>query len=270
MATILITGASTGIGFDTAKALALRGHTVFAAARSMDKLEKLRDFGIVPVELDVTKTESIQHAVQTVREEGGRIEVLINNAGYGSYGALEDVPLEEARRQFDVNVFGLVELTKQVLPIMREQGRGRIINTSSMGGKMVSYFGGWYHATKYAVEALSDALRMETAGHGIDVVLIEPGAIKTPWGAIAADNLEKASGAGAYAEEARRASKNMRAMYEGSMISKPDVVVAAMVKAVEAKRPKPRYLIGFGAKPLVAAHAVLPDRLFDALMRRAV
>lgn len=270
MSTILITGASSGIGFETAKALALRGHTVFAAARSMDKLEKLRDFGIVPVELDVTQTDSIQQAVKTVHEQAGRIDVLINNAGYGSFGALEDVPLQEARRQLDVNVFGLVEMTKNVLPIMRQQGSGRVINTSSMGGKMVAYFGGWYHATKYAVEALSDALRMETAGHGIDVVLIEPGAIKTPWGAIAADNLEKASGEGAYAAEAKRAAQGMRKLYEGAMISKPKVIVDAMVKAVEAKKPKPRYLVGFGAKPLVAAHAILPDRVFDYVMRRAV
>ncbi|AKK02377.1 oxidoreductase [Corynebacterium epidermidicanis] len=270
MSNIFITGASSGIGFETAKALALRGHTVFAAARRLDKLEKLRDFQIVPVELDVTSTESIEKAVQTVQEQAGRIDVLINNAGFGFYGALEDVDIADARQQFDVNVFGLMELTKVVLPIMRTQGSGRIINTSSMGGRMVAYFGGWYHASKYAVEALSDALRMETAGHNIDVVLIEPGAIKTPWGAIAADNLEKASGAGAYAKEAKRASASMRKMYEGSMISDPAVVVKAMVQAVEAKRPKARYLIGFGAKPLVFAHAVLPNKLFDAIMRRAV
>ncbi|MDU0478765.1 oxidoreductase [Staphylococcus chromogenes] len=270
MSTILITGASSGIGFDVAKALALRGHLVFAAARSMNKLETLRDFGIVPIELDVTSAESIQQAVTSVQEQGGRIDVLINNAGYGEFGALEDVSLAAARKQFDVNVFGLVEMTKAVLPGMREQGAGRIINVSSMGGKFVSYFGNWYHASKYAVEALSDGLRMETAVHGIDVVLIEPSAIKTPWGSIAADNLEKSSAAGAYGSEAKRAARGMRKLYAGSFISGPEVVVKAIVQAVEAKKPRTRYLVGRGARALVAAHAVLPDKLFDALMRRAV
>lgn len=187
---ILLTGASSGIGYQTAEDLAGQGHIVYGAARRLDAMEPLKAKGVKPIYLDVTDGDSIKKAVDTIIKNEGRIDVLVNNAGYGSYGALEDVSMEEARAQFEVNVFSLAELIQLVLPHMRKQKSGRIINVSSMGGRLTTYFGAWYHATKYAVEALSEALRMETSDFGIDVSIIEPGGIKTDWGFIAADKLE--------------------------------------------------------------------------------
>ncbi len=230
----------------------------------------LTEYGVHTIELDVTDEEACKDAVGRVVAERGRIDVLVNNAGYGSFGTIEDVEIDEARRQFDVNVFGLAALTKAVMPQMRERRSGTIVNVSSMGGRLVTFMGGWYHATKYAVEALSDALRMEAAEFGIDVVLIEPGGIKTEWGNIAADHLAESSKGGAYEQTASKAAEGMRRQYSGKMMSDPDVVVRAISRAVNAKRPRPRYLIGFGAKPLVAAHAVLPTRAFDWFVKKAV
>ena len=188
---ILLTGASSGIGRETALRLARQGHIVYGAARRLQLLEPLRAQGVRPLQLDVTDADSCRAAVQTVVQAEGHIDVLINNAGYGHFGAVEDVPLDEARRQLDVNLFGLARLTQLVLPHMRRQHHGRIINTSSIGGHFTSYLGAWYHVSKYAVEAFSDALRMELRPHGIDVVLIEPSSIRTPWGDIAAQHLEE-------------------------------------------------------------------------------
>jgi NADP-dependent 3-hydroxy acid dehydrogenase YdfG len=159
---ILITGASSGIGYDAATKLAQQGHCVYAAARRLELMEPLKALGVKVIRLDVTDETSIQQCVETIIQAEGRIDVLVNNAGYGFFGAIEIVPMEEARRQLEVNLFGLARLTQLVLPQMRKQGSGRIINTSSIAGKMVIYLGGWYNVTKYAVEAFSDALRMET------------------------------------------------------------------------------------------------------------
>ena len=188
---ILLTGASSGIGRETALRLAHQGHCVYGAARRLQLLETLACEGVRPLQLDVTDDVSCAAAVQTVVQAEGRIDVLINNAGYGHFGAVEDVPLEEAHRQLEVNLFGLARLTQLVLPHMRRQGWGRIVNTSSIGGHFTSYLGAWYHVSKYAVEAFSDALRMEVRPFGIDVVLIEPSSIRTPWGEIAARHLEE-------------------------------------------------------------------------------
>ena len=194
---ILLTGASSGIGYQTAEILAKEGHVVYGAARRTEKMETLKQFGVKPIYLDVTDEESIKSAIDTIIVNEGCIDVLINNAGYGSYGAIEDVEINEAKMQFEVNLFGLARLVQLVLPHMRKQKSGRIINISSMGGRLTSYFGGWYHATKYALEAFSDALRMEVADFGIDVLLIEPGGIKTEWGIIAADKLANSAKGGA-------------------------------------------------------------------------
>ena len=266
---ILLTGASSGIGYQTAESLAKEGHVVYGAARRIEKMETLKQFGVKPMYLDVTYEESIKSAIDTIIGNEGRIDVLINNAGYGSYGAIEDVEISEAKMQFEVNLFGLARLVQLVLPHMRKQKSGRIINVSSMGGRMTSYFGGWYHATKYALEAFSDALRMEVADFGIDVSLIEPGGIKTDWGIIAADKLANSAKGGAYEKEASKTAEGMKKQYSGNMLSNPIVITKAISKAVNSNRPKARYLIGFMGKPLVFLHTILPARVFDKIMKSA-
>src|SRR5215831_14686635 len=198
----LVTGGSSGIGEATALALAERGYTVYAGARRVERMEHLKAHGIRPLAMDVTDASSLQSAVGQIIAAEGRLDVLVNNAGYGSYGALEDVPLSEARSQFEVNVFGAARLTQLVLPHMRAQRSGTIVNITSMGGKIYGPLGGWYHSTKFALEALSDCLRLEVKPFGIDVVIIEPGGIATEWGGIAADKLRTVSGSGPYSAQA--------------------------------------------------------------------
>ena len=265
---ILLTGASSGIGYQTAESLAKEGYVVYGAARRTEKMETLKQFGVKPIYLDVTDEESIKSAIDTIIRNEGRIDVLINNAGYGSFGAVEDVEINEARRQFEVNLFGLARLVQLVLPHMRKQKSGRIINVSSMGGRLTTYFGAWYHATKYALEAFSDALRMEVADFGIDVSLSEPGGIKTEWGIIAADKLANSAKGGAYEKEAMKTAKGMKKQYSGNLLSNPIVITKAISKAINSNRPKARYLIGFMAKPLVFLHTILPAKVFDKIMKK--
>lgn len=267
--TVLITGASSGIGEETVKGLLAAGHSVYAGARRVDRMQTLAAAGAHLLALDVTDETSMSAAVETILEKAGRIDVLINNAGYGSYGALEDVPLDEGRRQFDVNIFGLARLTQLALPTMRAQRSGRIVNISSIGGKLGEPFGCWYHATKFAVEGLSDSLRMELHPFGIDVVVIEPGPIRTEWNTIARDGLIKFSGNGAYQIGARAYAKVMASADQGSMPSPPSVVAKAIVRAVQARRPKTRYATGGGAKTILFMRRILSDRAFDATMRMA-
>ena len=266
---ILITGASSGIGFEAARLLARQSHRVYGAARRVALMEPLRADGVTPLCMDVTDEVSVRAGVQAVLDAEGRIDVLVNNAGYGYFGAIENVTPEEARRQMDVNVFGLASLTRAVLPAMRGRGSGRIINVASVAGKMNLYFGGWYHVSKFAVEAFSDALRMEVKPFGILVSIIEPGGIKTDWGLIAADHLQESSAGTPYEEEALREAHNLRKAYSSNLLSKPSVIAKAISRAVNSRRPKTRYRIGFGAKPLVFFHAILPDRWWDAMMRLA-
>lgn len=266
---ILLTGASSGIGYQTAEYLAEQGHIVYGAARRVEQMEPLKAFGVKPIRLDVTHQESIDAAVETIVKAEGHIDVLVNNAGYGSYGAIEDVSIEEARKQFDVNIFGVAMLTKKVLPYMRDRHNGTIINVASIGGRLTTYFGAWYHATKYALEAFSDALRMETKAFGIQVSIIEPGGIKTPWGFIAADHLAESAKGGAYEQEAAKIAAGMRKQYEGNMMSNPIVIAKAISRAVNSRRPKTRYTVGFMAKPLVWLHSWLPARWFDKIMMNA-
>lgn len=264
---ILLTGASSGIGYDTAIALAKQGHKVYAAARRADRLETLREYGIVPLKMDVTDEQSMQQGVQALLDAEGRIDVLINNAGYGFFGAIENVPMDDARNQLEVNVFGLARLCQLVLPAMRKQRSGRIINTSSVAGKSVIYYGGWYHVSKYSVEALSDALRMELKPFGIDVVIIEPGAIKTNWGIIAADHLAESSKGSPYEETGAMMAQNMRNMYSSSLLSDPSVVRKAICRAVNARRPCARYRIGRMSGAIVFFHWLLPARWWDGMLR---
>src|SRR5215469_913275 len=181
----LVTGASSGIGDATARRLAPLGYTVYAVARRVDRMAALKDRGIRTEAADVTDDAALVALVEKIISETGRIDVVVNNAGYGSYGALEDVPIAEARRQFDVNVFALARLIQLTLPHMRAQRDGYIVNITSIGGKIWEPLGAWYHATKFAVEGLSDCLRVEVAPFGIDVIVIEPGAIRTEWAGIA-------------------------------------------------------------------------------------
>ncbi len=268
--TALVTGASSGIGEETARTLHKLGYTVYAAARRTDRLKQLTAIGIHSLTMDVTDDESMTSGIEQIIAETGRIDVLVNNAGYGSYGAIEDVSLDEARRQFEVNVFGLGRLTQLVLPHMRAQRSGTIINISSMGGRLTTPLGGWYHATKYAVEALSDALRMETAPFGIDVVVIEPGGIRTEWSGIAADHLEETAEGSAYASQIKAVANSMRSESTNKRQSQPSVIADTVEKIVTARKPRTRYVVGFAAKPLVALRRILPDRAFDRVISAAL
>ncbi len=261
---VVVTGASSGIGQATALRLARGGWTVWGAARRADRLEALGN-GILPLPLDLTDDASMVAAVDRVVAESGRIDALVNNAGYGSYGAIEDVPMEDARRQLEVNVVALGRMCQLVLPVMRAQGSGRIVNITSMGGRAAFPFGGWYHATKFAVEGLSDALRQEVAPFGIDVVIIEPGGIKTEWGGIAAETGVAASSGGVYGDRMKQVAAVLE---DGRMQSSPDVVAKAIEKGLTARRPRTRYAIGMGAKPVVYGSTLLPDRVFDGIARQ--
>lgn len=179
---VLITGGSSGIGYATAELLARNGYKVYAGARRIEKMEPLKKFGVIPISLDVTYQESAEAAVGKVISSEGRIDVLFNNAGYGSYGPIETVSLEEAQLQMDVNVIGVARMTQLVLPYMRKQKSGRILITSSVGGKVTSYLGGWYHVSKFAVEALGNSIRMDVERFGIKVSIIEPSGVLTEWG----------------------------------------------------------------------------------------
>jgi NAD(P)-dependent dehydrogenase (short-subunit alcohol dehydrogenase family) len=264
---ILITGASSGIGEETVKRLLTAGYAVYAGARRLDRMKSLADAGARLLALDVTDEASMNAAVETVMQETGRIDVLINNAGYGSYGALEDVPLEEARRQFEVNIFGLARLTQLVLPAMRVQRSGRIINVSSIGGKFGEPFGAWYHATKFALEGLSDSLRMELYPFGIDVVVIQPGATHSEWSQIAHESLLKYSSDGPYGKGATAHANMMEEGHKGSVPAQPSVVANTIVQAVQASKPKTRYVTGGLARTMLFMRRVLSDRGFDAMFR---
>lgn len=265
--TALVTGASSGIGEATALALAARGFSVYAAARRVERMERLAGEGIEVLSMDVTDDGSISSGVGHILAATGHVDVLVNNAGYGSFGALEDVPLDEARRQFEVNVFGLARLCQLVLPGMRTRRIGRIINVSSIGGKIYEPLGSWYHATKFAVEGLSDSLRIEMRPFGVDVVLIEPGAIATEWITISADNVLAVSGSTAYARRAEAVASVLRETGGNPRLhSGPQDVARIIARAAIARHPRPRYVVGKGARPILFARRVLPDRAFDALL----
>lgn len=261
-----VTGASTGIGFETAKKLAAQGFTVYAGARRVEKMEPLKAHGVKVVALDVTDEESMSAAVGAVIAVHGRVDVLVNNAGYGSYGSLEEVELAEGRRQFDVNVFGLARMTQLVLPAMRATGRGRIINVSSIGGQMYEPLGAWYHATKFAVEGLSDSLRVELKPHGIQVSIIEPAGTQTEWGAISGESLLATSGRGPYMDQAKVVAAALASTDGSAMSTHPDVIADAIVHAATSARPKTRYPVGKGARAILLLRRLLPDRVFDVVI----
>jgi NAD(P)-dependent dehydrogenase (short-subunit alcohol dehydrogenase family) len=265
--TALITGASSGIGEATALQLAELGYTVYAGARRVERMSDLADRGIRTRVLDVTDDATMVALVEAIVSETGRIDVLVNNAGYGLYGALEDVPIEEARRQFEVNLFGLARLTQLVLPQMRAQRDGYVVNVSSMGGKIWEPLGSWYHASKFAVEGLSDSLRVEVAAFGIKVVIIQPGTIRSEWSGIAADQLEATSANTPYAGQAKIIGGALRAVDRMQLASGPEVVAEAIAKAVQSPKPRTRYVVGGGARGILLAERILPDRGFDKFIQ---
>jgi NADP-dependent 3-hydroxy acid dehydrogenase YdfG len=264
---VLITGCSTGIGRATAERLARRGLTVYATARRLESIEDLARSGCRTLALDVTDEDSMQAAVAAVEEAEGAVGALVNNAGYSQSGAIEAVPLEDVRRQFETNVFGLLRMCQLVLPGMRRAGAGRIVNVSSMGGKLVFPGGGAYHGTKFAVEAISDAMRFEVRGFGVHVSIIEPGLIRTTFGETAVGSVPDEDGP--YAEFNTAVAGITARVYEGNLAklgAGPDAVAKAIEKAITARRPRTRYRVTASARVFMAQRAILPDRAWDAVV----
>jgi short-subunit dehydrogenase len=261
---VLITGVSSGIGRESAKLMAENGFTVYGASRRIDKMEDLKSCNVNLVELDLLEEKSIESCIEKIIAKEGRIDIVVNNAGYGSYGALEDLDMAEARKQFEVNVFGLARIVQLVLPHMRKNKEGRIINISSIGGSFGEPHGSWYHATKYALEGLSDSLRMELIQFGIKVVIIKPGSIKTEWNKIARENLLKISGNTDYKTLAEKHYKMLE--MADNQGSEPILVAKKILEASTTSNPKTRYVVGSGAKPAMFLRKILPDKWFDKMM----
>jgi NAD(P)-dependent dehydrogenase (short-subunit alcohol dehydrogenase family) len=266
--TVLVTGASSGMGHETAKVLLGLGYTVYTAARRVEKMDDLKGLGAIPLRMDITKEEDIVSAVEKIAQESGGVDVLINNAGFGMYGAMEDTALDDARYQFEVNLFGLALLTQLVLPHMRDKRWGKIVNISSMGGKIYTPLGSWYHATKHALEGWSDCLRFELAPFGIDVIIVEPGAIETEFGDVMIGPMMERSGNTAYSEMARAVEKTTRDAYEKGGGSPPSVIANIIAKAIRVGKPGTRYAAGRMAKPTMFIRKWFGDRAFDSMLRR--
>jgi NAD(P)-dependent dehydrogenase (short-subunit alcohol dehydrogenase family) len=269
---VLITGCSSGIGRATALRLARSGLTVYASARDVATLAELADEGCRLLQLDVADEASRSAAVATVEEAEGAVGVLINNAGYSQSGALETLSMDRLRAQFETNVFGLVGMCQLVLPGMRRQGWGKIVNLSSMGGRLTFPGAAAYHASKYAVEALSDALRFEVKGFGVDVIVVEPGFIRTSFARTAVSSMPEQTPietGDPYAGFNAGVAANTAGVYTSPVArlgGPPDSVAKVIDKAIRAKRPRPRYAVTPSARLLMTQHAVLPDRLWDAFL----
>lgn len=261
---ILITGASSGMGKITAKLLLKKGFVVYGAARRIDKMNDLKQLGAKTLQMDVTDDKTMVSAIEEIIKNEGRIDVLINNAGFGYYGAIEDISIKEARYQLDVNVFGVARLIQLVLPYMRKNQFGKIINISSIGGKLANPFGGWYHASKFALEALSDSLRMEVKHFGIDVIVIEPGGVKSEWSDIAMENARKVSEQGVYGTMIKKMIKTGEKFKDKN--AEPEVIANLILKAISVNKPKTRYSGGFMAKPLLLMKKVLSDKMMDKII----
>ena len=268
---VLVTGCSTGIGRATAERLARDGWTVYASARRPESIEALATAGCKTLALDVCDESSMRAAVEAVEAAHGAIGVLINNAGYGLEGPFEETAMADIRRQFETNVFGLIRLTQMVLPAMRRQRWGRIVNLSSMGGELTLPGGAFYHATKYAVEALSDALRFEVRGFGIEVVVIQPGPIRSGFGDTAVANLAGPAVADSpYGPFRAALAKAIRDAYDGPMArmaGTPEDVAGVIERAIVTEHPRTRYRVTAVARILIGLRRLLPDRAFDAFLR---
>lgn len=268
----LVTGCSSGIGRATALALSAAGWTVYATARKPASLGALAEAGCRTLALDVDDEDSMQAAVRAIEAEHGAIGALVNNAGYSQSGAIEAVPMARVRAQFDTNVFGPIRLCQLVLPAMRARGRGRIVNLSSMGGKLVFPGGGYYHATKYAIEAVSDALRFELRSFGVQVVLIEPGLIKSGFGDAAVAGMSFDDRGSPYHEFHAAVARATKEVYEKGPLARlggtPEDVAQTIVRALSARRPKARYTVSWSAKVLLAQKRMLSDRGWDWFLRQ--
>jgi len=264
---ILVTGASSGIGKSTAEQLLTEGHIVYGAARRVEKMQFLETAGGKAIAMDITDEEAVKQAVQQIIDEQGRIDVLVNNAGYAVYGPVETVDMDDARQQFEVNIFGLARITQEVLPHMRAAGAGTIINLSSMGGKIYTPYGAWYHASKHALEGWSDCLRLELKPFGIDVVIIEPGLIKTEFGNVMLQPMIDRAKGTAYEEQVLPFAKTSQEAYEKpGETSPPSRIAQEISKAIRAKTPKTRYAAGKMAKMLLRTRTFVSDRIFDRLI----
>ena len=262
--TVLVTGASSGIGKATAIYLAQNGYNVYGGARRVEKMQDLKTYGVHQIALDVTNDESMVSCVERILKEAGSIDVLVNNAGSGYYGALEDMPIADAKYQMDVNVFGAARLIQLVLPAMRKNHYGKIVNISSVGGKVTLPLGAWYHASKFAIEGLSDALRKEVKQFGIDVIVIEPGGTKSEMTALGGEYMMKTSGNTVYSALTR----GVNSMYQNIQKEAAEpVVIAGLIKeGIEASNPKTRYVGAAGAKLMLFMRKILSDKLFDKLV----
>jgi NAD(P)-dependent dehydrogenase (short-subunit alcohol dehydrogenase family) len=264
---VLITGCSSGIGRAAAERLARAGMTVYASARSLESIEDLKSAGCRTLALDVTDEDSMRAAVEEVERAEGAVGALVNNAGYSQSGAVETVPLGDVRRQFETNVFGLLRMSQLVLPAMRREGRGRIVNVSSMGGKLTFPGGGIYHATKHAVEAISDALRFEVRGFGVQVVVIEPGLIRTGFGDAAVASVPREDGPyGEFNSAVAAVTAGVHDGPLGRLGAGPEAVAKAIERALTADRPRTRYKVTASARVLMAQRSLLPDRAWDAVV----
>ena len=267
---VLITGCSTGIGRATAEHLAAKGRPVYASARKVEAIKDLEDKGCRTIALDVTDEESMRYAVESIEKVEGAVGALVNNAGYSQSGAVESVKLDDVRAQFETNVFGLIRMSQLVLPGMRRQGEGRIVNVGSMGGRLTFPGGGIYHATKYAVEAISDAMRFEVKGFGVDVVLIEPGLIKTEFASAAVGALHEGTvDEGPYGEFNQAVGAATAGVYEGPAArlgGGPETVAKAIEKAITARRPRTRMLVTPSARLMVGQRKLMTDRMWDRVM----
>ena len=260
---ILITGASSGIGKDTAINLIKHGHVVYGAARRLEMMQDIVQAGGHAIKMDILNNEDVDKAVDRVISEHKRIDVLVNNAGYGLWGAVETISIDEAKRQFDVNIFGLAYLTKKVIPLMRNQKSGKIINMSSMGGKVYTPFGAWYHATKYALEGWSDCLRIELKSFGINVILIEPGVIKTEFQDVMMDSTVERSIGTPYEKKLKALEKATQEMYARGIGSPPSVITKLIIKAINSPNPKRRYVGGLFAKPMLFIKKWFGDKMYE-------
>lgn len=261
----IVTGASSGIGRDCAIDFAKEGAKVYALARSLDKMDELRQFGIIPIKMDISKEDDIVKVVDEILAKDARIDILVNNAGFGLYGAVEDVKIDDARYQFEVNVFGLMRFTQLLMPAIRKSSDGRIVNISSVGGKVYSPLGGWYYATKHALEALSDCMRIEVKQFGIKVVIIQPGLIKTNFGKPAGKNLLKNEKDSEHYERMQKALLNKMEKIK-NISSDVSVTTKLIRKAVIAKNPRIRYYGGTFARSSLWGRKILGDRIFDKII----